>query len=578
LRYAPNLYVDNWDSEFRMKIHSSTFWINFLLCTFLFCSAILVGIASTHSGPGVSPDSTSYINAAVNINNGRGYVVDLSSPFDTNSNSPLTLWPPGYSLMISLLMSAGLSVIDAAKMVPILSFGFLVCTTYWIGNSIGGRTMAILFSLLTLTHMPIVRIATLAMSDMPFTLCATLAIAVMIQYMSADVQREMRYLVTAGILTAMAIFIRYIGLLFFFAGLLLILLKISVNWREYRQLSLWKSSGIKSINFSIISLTPILPWFLRNWKITGYFTGLNRSEGGRLSFSENIMYLLRTLWQDLVPSLHLGIRSFFENVPHVFYFILAVFCFVSLIILSRVFWYHSTKSVCLNKKRVFLTLQCKHLPFIVLIVYAITYIVGLLILSAVSLFPSYDWQRYLTVIYPVIFMLIVGFWFEFVWPLSKRRVIRNWSQWIVIFLLPLTWIMVNGNQTVGFIKMASQGQQYTLPYYRNSQGIKYLSYILSEEDLVYSTHPDLVLYYLNHPTKFLPYRGEMSEFVNLIDSKQNTLVNEYIIAFKWERDSSFFRPRLTQTDLAILAKDKSNIRVIIDLEDSVIYQLGTTTQ
>lgn len=73
---------------------------------------------ATRHGPGMSPDSVTYLSAARNLAAGHGYT-DFTG-------QALTTFPPGYPALVAVLHVLGFSIATAARVVNAVSFGAVV--------------------------------------------------------------------------------------------------------------------------------------------------------------------------------------------------------------------------------------------------------------------------------------------------------------------------------------------------------------------------------------------------------------------------------------------------------------------
>src|SRR5262249_4379628 len=70
-------------------------------------------------GNRISPDSANYIDCARSLRAGHGFLTRPGGGLDARLWEPITLWPPGYPLLISVAMRAGLDDYSAALAISI---------------------------------------------------------------------------------------------------------------------------------------------------------------------------------------------------------------------------------------------------------------------------------------------------------------------------------------------------------------------------------------------------------------------------------------------------------------------------
>ncbi len=549
-------------------------WIDVLICTLLLIAAITCGLSATISGPGISPDSVTYISMGANLFYGKGFDSNLSNPFDTSSLSPVTLWPPGYSLLIAGLMITGISAVEAAKWAVILCFGLLLGVMYWIAQSLAGRWVGLLSSLAILALMPVIHAATFALSELPFMLFTAGSAAGWMEYVRGKPGRRNLWLVFSAGTTALAILTRYVGLLWVAAGLLVILLDALTTYRLKPKLSQIRKMILSGGIFTLISLAPIFPWFIRNKILTSQFSGFDRLDSYHPSFSQNLSYIIGTLKSELVPSIHIGLRSLFGRPFLMLGFILVILLalLAGIFILRRRYFRPTTMSTRRGKP-IFATSQ-DLTAWSILGIYIGVYLIGMLVLASIMLFPPYDWPRTLVVIYPFLLVFAISPWALLVnqfWAGAPSR-----SRKLAIALPVLLLILPYGIQSAGFISAAAQGQEYSAPEWRLDPGMQLLAQLAKPGDTIYSDQPAAVSYVLNRPARYLPYTSQIDEFSQMLASQGKISgSSEYFILFKGAlgQPDPYFRQRLSSSDFVKLSASINQLKLVSDTSDATIYRL-----
>ena len=141
---------------------------------------LLIIISTTRWGIGVSPDSTIYIESARNIVNGHGYALVSNN----NKVSPITHFPPLFSLIISLFAFLGMDVLEAARLLN--SFIF-VANIYLAGIIIkkytGGFLWGILYAqAIIISSVGIIKIHSMAWTEPLFILLSVFALHQLANY------------------------------------------------------------------------------------------------------------------------------------------------------------------------------------------------------------------------------------------------------------------------------------------------------------------------------------------------------------------------------------------------------------
>lgn len=543
-----------------------------LFCVVVIGLAMIIGLRATASGPGISPDSVSYISVGANIYHGNGFVADLTNAFDSGIRSPLTNWPPGYPLLIAGLMVFGLSALEAAKLVTIFCFALMLVVVYWLSQSLAGRLVGILCSVTVLVSMPVLQAATYALSEMPFILFTILAVAGFVQYAKTGPERRWYWLIFSAASTSLAILTRYNGLLWIPAGLLVIGLCLFKDRGKVSVASGIRQALLHAGVFTLISILPIFPWFIRNIIIVGNPTGFNRVNGIHPSLLENVRYAFATLIGELIPSIHIGLRSLLGQGKIVALLIVVLVLLIAggiAVILAR----DSKKRAPVpgGKRALFATYQ-DFVVWLIPLLYSVLYLAGVLILASILQFPAYDWPRTLVVIYPLIFVIL-----SYTWARMIRVILPSsstLSRELSLALPALLLIVPYAVQSAGFVTQASKGQDLSAPIWHDNQGIRFLSAHVSQKDEIFSDKPDAVNFAMNRPVKYLPYPNEFNRFLGLLESSRSDTL--YIIVFKGElgKPDPYLPGRLSSSDLEKLAAEDPNIKQVADFPDSTVYQVN----
>ena len=108
---------------------------------------VLLLIFTTRGTPGVIGDSVWYLAAATSVATGGALEVPIAYPpagqFDADGHllprQPFVHWPPGYALLVALVMRAtGMSALGAALVVNVVSLAVflqpITATTGWSHN------------------------------------------------------------------------------------------------------------------------------------------------------------------------------------------------------------------------------------------------------------------------------------------------------------------------------------------------------------------------------------------------------------------------------------------------------------
>ncbi len=240
----------------------------------------LVLIATSKYGAGLSADSASYVSTAASVLAGRGFV--------RYDSTPLVDFPPLLPTVLAALGSLDSNLYAVGRYVNAACCALIVFAT---GVWLLGRTSSLRYAALggaaVLLGKPIFLVSSFVWSEPLFILCSLgflFSIEHFIQY------GDVRTLLIAAALTALAFLTRYIGAAVVVTGLILIL---SAPRRSLsRRVA---NAGL----FGCVSLVPGLAWMARNYLVSSTPTGTRApaSFGALL----NIYFTLDTISQWLLP-------------------------------------------------------------------------------------------------------------------------------------------------------------------------------------------------------------------------------------------------------------------------------------
>jgi len=242
-----------------------------------FLGCVLVLIATSRYGIGLSADSVTYLAAAKNIVDARGYV-----NFD---GAPVLAFPPLFSAVIAILSAGLFDLASVARFLNTLCFGLIVfLTAYWFFQHLSSYLLALLGTTAVLFSMALIGISVYAWSEPLFIVLTMLMLLQVERARSTD---SLASWVLAGLFAALAVLDRYAGIIVVTTGIILLTTK-----RTNSIVSLVRRLSL----FLFIAMLPISLWFYRNYEISSTITGY-RAEAARtfLQSSYDMLNVL-TLW------------------------------------------------------------------------------------------------------------------------------------------------------------------------------------------------------------------------------------------------------------------------------------------
>jgi len=181
-----------------------------------------------------SSDASAYVEAAHNFKIGKGLQV---SPFGINPIAqdlePLRLWPPGYPLLISLTSTFITDEKNAAILIPKLCFLLLPLTFFMVFRFFMRDTMAFACAAIISLTWPILLFSMMALTEIPFLVITLISFYLLFRSLDRETPY---YSLAAGLCTALAIALRYIGYNIFigiFLGLTIALLIKTITYQKY---------------------------------------------------------------------------------------------------------------------------------------------------------------------------------------------------------------------------------------------------------------------------------------------------------------------------------------------------------
>lgn len=220
---------------------------------FLVCLASLAVVAGgyificTDYAPWGFSDSAVYLSSARNLAAGNGLGVFNAD----GSFTPLLIFAPFYSILLSLFTFLNIDLIIAIRFLDIIFFALLVYFSGWLFHRISKSFwLALCFALLIASTPVLVTDFTSMMSE-PLAIILGVP-GFLLLLLSIKLNSTWR-LVLSAVLAGLAFFTRYAFFAFPAAGILCLFLLNPKTWRKRLQ---------DTLKYLIISLSPMLVWIL----------------------------------------------------------------------------------------------------------------------------------------------------------------------------------------------------------------------------------------------------------------------------------------------------------------------------
>lgn len=235
-----------------MNTKGRWFWLSLLLIAVLSAAALLW---LTPRGPGISPDSTVYVESAQSLLAGDGFAVD---------GAPVTHFPPLYPAVLAFLaLLTGGDVLLAARILGALLLALNLVLIGWLTYLASGRRpwVGILATLFAATAEPLFELHAWAWSEPLFVALVLISVLALVTYVRRP---QLTPLLISAAAMGLALVTRYIGIGFLPGGLLVIYLA-----RPRRD----RRPGIQAaLTWLAIACLPLLLLFLRNALLSGAIT------------------------------------------------------------------------------------------------------------------------------------------------------------------------------------------------------------------------------------------------------------------------------------------------------------------
>ncbi len=248
---------------------------------------LLVWLATSHFGPGLSTDGARYLSTAENIARGQGVIDYLGLP--------LINWPPLYPFILAAFNRiTGIDVFLIGQILNILAFGAVV----WLGGIFFERslpknyTFAVIASLILVTSVPLIEVSANIASDPLFMVCVLLFLLAAQDYFAAQYAavrtQSWRSWWRMALIAIVACFLRYAGLALVISGTLIVLLagpslrggrrptkqSPGLRGRLLRFARNDKQSIFEAAAFGLLAAAPIGAWAIfHNYRLTGSVLG-----------------------------------------------------------------------------------------------------------------------------------------------------------------------------------------------------------------------------------------------------------------------------------------------------------------
>ena len=278
--------TSNVQLEENVEVKLSKHRITLLLAAFSTLGTFLVLVRGSTYGVGVSPDSVTYISTARNLLTGNGFIAWDGSSY--------TIFPPLFPLLLALTGTFGTDPADTAGYVNAFLCGLAIfLSSRWLWQHLRARpaptsralqTYLLLWAAAVLVLSPTLsRIASFAWSEPLFILLTISALFTFNTFLDTGKRAS---LVLAAIFTALACLTRYVGITIPATMCMLLLLRKGTLSKK----------ATDTVIYALIVGTPPCVWLLRNFLVSGTWTGPRYPPQYSFLFNLKNMFVILAGW------------------------------------------------------------------------------------------------------------------------------------------------------------------------------------------------------------------------------------------------------------------------------------------
>jgi hypothetical protein len=250
---------------------------------------VIVFLATSRYGAGLSPDSVGYIGTARNLIRGAG--------FTNYDGAPTVIWPPLYPALPAL--TGGITRIDPLKLanlVNALIFGLIVFAsgTLTYNHFKTFPPLALAGALAVLASTALFGVAVMAWSEPLFILFVILSLLSIETYL---VKQDLRSLMILAVWVAGACLTRYIGVALILWGGVIVLVTAHHSLKKHL---------FHLAVFALIAALPLGVWLVRNYTISHTLFGDRAASA--YTFADNLRLAFKKVLQWYLPAVISGHR------------------------------------------------------------------------------------------------------------------------------------------------------------------------------------------------------------------------------------------------------------------------------
>jgi 4-amino-4-deoxy-L-arabinose transferase-like glycosyltransferase len=217
--------------------------ISYIYVALLTLMSVLLASRTQVIDTSTSGDEGVYLFTAQSVLDGNG----LLSP----TGEVLTIFPPGYPLLLAAISMLGVSVTTAVTIVNMIALGLLIPGTYILSRlALGGQVYPLIATTIIATSAAGYRVFSNAWTE-PAFMVLMLAALILITRSIRTKSLSWPIIVTIGILVSLATSIRFVGILMV---PVVILCAVFITWGTRSYLKLFALFAVSMIGFVVVGL------------------------------------------------------------------------------------------------------------------------------------------------------------------------------------------------------------------------------------------------------------------------------------------------------------------------------------
>ena len=551
--------------------------LTLLLAALSALGTFLVLVRGSTYGVGVTPDSVAYISTARNLLAGNG--------FSQWNGTSYTHAPPLFPLLLALTGVFGHDPADTAGYVNAFLCGLAIfLSSRWLWQHLRARpaptsralqTWLLLWAAAVLVLSPtLLRIASFAWSEPLFILLTVSALFTFNTFLDTGKRAS---LVLAAIFTALACLTRYVGITIPATMLLLLLLRKDTLSKKTTD----------TVIYALIVGTPLSVWLLRNFLVSGTWTGPRAPT--QFSFLFNLAKMFAILADWVLPLPWVLEMGNINERPFIMEEIISQYFLVLLIPTLLMFgvgaWIGLTRWPLHHTR-----LPLHHWrPIVLLATFTAVYLLVLIIARSVEGPAEPVSRRYMIPVYIPLLCIVVLFLDDFFHYDLQRKLLGTlrfpWVQnvyaegrvaglTVVVMALLSFWLWLPVNTNVQYIRHALENGQdgYNSRTWAESEILRYINENPCARCVFFSANATGLSFLTAQPRQFYLPLQLTDDWLPWIESMQRNGEDVYIVWF-------FFPDQIIGIGDFHITYDRHQIETelaletVAELADGIIYRV-----